>query len=402
LSFQQEDNGEPQRTNLTGTQHLVELCEAAEIAELHHISTAYVAGKRTGRVLESELDVGQEFCNVYEESKLAAEQYLRASRIPSITVYRPSIIVGDSQTGYTTTFHGFYSPFRVSHMMARKIHVQENDLSILLSALGLAGSECKNFVPVEWCSQALVRIFNTPRLHQATYHLTSDHPFPVSGLLEAGQEVLGKEFRPEEALDIKIEDLLPFFREQLKSYEQYWRHDPYFDRTNIEAALPDLPCPKIDGETAKMLVQAAVDCNFGWPPEKKKSADDRFSKLFSINGFRFEGAAVLTTQPLGLQITGRGGGWWTGQVRDHELTAVTRGQPSAQASRLRFSSATFDALCAGHLTPQNALETGRIVVLGEGLGTESIARIVGGLVAAAQTHIPLDSKSHAPRAALPH
>ena len=39
------------------------------------------------------------------------------------TIYRPSIIVGDSQTGYTTTYHGFYAPLKLAHTMASKVAV---------------------------------------------------------------------------------------------------------------------------------------------------------------------------------------------------------------------------------------------------------------------------------------
>ena len=59
-------------------------------------------------MLETELDVGQTPGNDYEHSKIEAERLVRAADwLDPPTIYRPSIIVGDSRTGYTATFHGF-------------------------------------------------------------------------------------------------------------------------------------------------------------------------------------------------------------------------------------------------------------------------------------------------------
>ena len=51
-------------------------------------------------VYESELNVGQEFANPYEESKVEAEEMVRSAKfLKSLTVYRPAIIVGDQHGG---------------------------------------------------------------------------------------------------------------------------------------------------------------------------------------------------------------------------------------------------------------------------------------------------------------
>ena len=86
------------------------------LRRFHHVSTAYICGLRSGRVLESELDQGQSLGNVYEESKLAAEKMLREARfLDVLTVYRPASIVGDSHTGATTNYHGFYLPLQLAY-----------------------------------------------------------------------------------------------------------------------------------------------------------------------------------------------------------------------------------------------------------------------------------------------
>src|SRR5260370_878437 len=67
-----------------------------------------LCGRRSGLIAEADLDTDPSFDNPYEESKFQAEQLLR--RTPGIraTIYRPSVIVGDSRTGYTSTFTGLY------------------------------------------------------------------------------------------------------------------------------------------------------------------------------------------------------------------------------------------------------------------------------------------------------
>ena len=74
-----------QRVNVDGTGNVLELCAAAEKLErLAYVSTAYVAGLRTGVVYEHELVMGQEFKNHYESTKFQAEVWVREAmdRVP--------------------------------------------------------------------------------------------------------------------------------------------------------------------------------------------------------------------------------------------------------------------------------------------------------------------------------
>jgi thioester reductase-like protein len=95
-------------TNVQGTRHVLDLCRSLGIVEFHHISTAFVCGDRPGTVQENDLDCGQGFHNDYERSKFEAERLVRSQEEMRVTIYRPSIIVGDSSTGYTSSYHGFY------------------------------------------------------------------------------------------------------------------------------------------------------------------------------------------------------------------------------------------------------------------------------------------------------
>ena len=63
--------------NVDGTGNILELTKELNVP-LCYISTAYIAGKREGVVKENETDLGQEFNNVYEKTKCAAEQLVHS------------------------------------------------------------------------------------------------------------------------------------------------------------------------------------------------------------------------------------------------------------------------------------------------------------------------------------
>ncbi|HEU4976081.1 MAG TPA: SDR family oxidoreductase [Baekduia sp.] len=99
--------------NVDGTRELLRLAGCAPgLRRFVHVSTAFVAGDRAGRFLETEGDVGQTCRNTYEQTKLAAEQEVLAAGLPGTVIARPSIVVGDSATGWTSAFNVIYWPLQ--------------------------------------------------------------------------------------------------------------------------------------------------------------------------------------------------------------------------------------------------------------------------------------------------
>lgn len=170
------EDGEPYRSNVKGLQHVLDLCRETGIRDFHHVSTAYVAGLRTGRIMESELDLGQQLSNPYEESKMTAEMMVRSADFLSPpTIYRPAIIVGDSQTGFTSTFHGFYACLELAHTLVSSMGMAgTNSIGSgeTKTRISLDGTETKNFIPVDWVSEVISYLVTHPRHHGQTYHLT--------------------------------------------------------------------------------------------------------------------------------------------------------------------------------------------------------------------------------------
>lgn len=103
---------EQRAINVEGTRSLLDAAAVLpRLERFMHVSTAYVAGTHVGTFGPDDLDRGQGFRNTYEQTKLEAEIAVRESSLP-FQVVRPSIIVGDQVTGWTTSFNVVYGPLR--------------------------------------------------------------------------------------------------------------------------------------------------------------------------------------------------------------------------------------------------------------------------------------------------
>ncbi len=106
---------EARRINVEGTRRVLDFAAAASrLRSIAYVGTAYVAGERSDLVREDELAVGQNYRNTYEQTKAEAEALVR-SRLDSLpgVILRPSIIVGDSRTGVTSSFKMMYWPLKI-------------------------------------------------------------------------------------------------------------------------------------------------------------------------------------------------------------------------------------------------------------------------------------------------
>jgi thioester reductase-like protein len=164
-----------QRVNVDGTGNVLELCAAAEgLERLAYVSTAYVAGCRTGVVYEHELVLGQEFKNHYESTKFQAEVWVRDSmhRVPT-TILRPAIVVGDSHTGETQKFDGPYFILRVIAEAERHGQPVPN----------FGRSEAPfNVVPVDFVVAAIAASAADPAAAGETLHLVDPDPLTAAEL----------------------------------------------------------------------------------------------------------------------------------------------------------------------------------------------------------------------------
>jgi thioester reductase-like protein len=173
-----------QRVNVEGTRNLLEFAAAAARFErLQYVSTAYVSGKARGVFRETDLDVGQGFKNHYEETKFLAEVEVVRSKLPA-TIYRPGVVVGDTQTGETAKFDG---PYAVLRMM------EKLPSPGLFPRVGI-GEGTVNIVPVDFVVNGMAALSASPASRGLTYHLCDPQPHSPAQLTQMFASAFGKRF----------------------------------------------------------------------------------------------------------------------------------------------------------------------------------------------------------------
>lgn len=259
-------NKDPWLSNLNGTRNLLELCKSAGIEEFHHVSTAYVSGARTDVCYESELDVGQDFVNDYQHSKLEAERLVRnAEFLKSTTVYRPAVVVGDSRDGFTTApDFGLYHYIQFAQQLNSTFRADGRTGTIKVPLrLRFSGNERRNLVTIDWVADAMVYLLLRPELHNTTYHLTPDRPISSRQILTSISDyfdISGIEFAGSGEIPVEEQNEVErMFYDFVQTFEAYWEEEPKFDRQNTDRALGSvLPTPEIDASCMHRLIDFAV------------------------------------------------------------------------------------------------------------------------------------------------
>lgn len=270
LSFLPEDRDEIFRMNVGGTRHVLDLVGRTRGRRLQHVSTAYIAGKRSDLALETEINVGQAFRNPYEESKCEAETLVADAHrrgAVSASVYRPSIVIGDSRSGRTTHFHGVYAFIRglwsALERLRRRLPATDS-ISLPLRVVGSENSTL-NFVPVDYVIDAMTEIARNPNSVGGTYHVVNPVPtenrvwfFHICRILSVeGIRLVGENSFLKEPMT-RLENL---FQKQMAFYYQYLQGEPRFDcRQTLEALRnTGIQCPQVTVDFIQKMAGWYVD-----------------------------------------------------------------------------------------------------------------------------------------------
>ncbi len=167
------------RVNVEGTRYVLDALERCpNLQRLHYFSTCYVSGRFAGPFGEDDLEVGAPFNNYYEETKHYAEAEVRrrmAAGLPA-TIYRPSIVVGDSHTGETQKYDG---PYFIMQWLLRQSGV---------AVLPVAGDPTMtrvNVVPRDFIVDAVGHLSGLATSDGRTYQLADSDPLTVQDMIEA-------------------------------------------------------------------------------------------------------------------------------------------------------------------------------------------------------------------------
>jgi thioester reductase-like protein len=176
VSYLGADRKLAEQVNVGGAREAVEiaaLCPSLRCLVYH--STARVSGDRTGLVLEDELDRGQSFRNAVEETLAKGERIVRAhmSKLP-IAVVRPTIVVGDSQTGEVERFDGPY-------FLILLIVTSPPDFPLPLPG---RGDVPLHLVPVDYVVKTALAIGRDARAPGRTFHIGDPAPLSARRVFE--------------------------------------------------------------------------------------------------------------------------------------------------------------------------------------------------------------------------
>lgn len=168
--------------NLNGTKNVNKFAASTEnLKRYNYISTCYVAGKRTGQILESELEHEAGFRNFYEETKYLAEHEVEKLKgdMP-VTIFRPSVVVGDSQTGETVKYDGIY--YLIKYLMMAPG---------LLRLVNVGNPEVRlNLVPVDFVVDGIAALSHDEETVGETIALADPNPLATAELFNVISENL--------------------------------------------------------------------------------------------------------------------------------------------------------------------------------------------------------------------
>jgi thioester reductase-like protein len=156
---------EARAINCGGTRRMLALAhmcaERGKLERFVYIGSSSVSGRRSGYIYEHELEMGQTFFNTYEQSKNESERIVRNNfdRLPC-TVFRPSIIIGDSRTGKTSSFNVIYIPLRLVYKG-------------LLRYVPGTPDTLMDLVPIDWVDDAMVHIMAKEESVGKVFHITA-------------------------------------------------------------------------------------------------------------------------------------------------------------------------------------------------------------------------------------
>jgi thioester reductase-like protein len=166
------------RVNVDGTRNVLRFAAGCDALErFQYVSTCYVSGRYAGAFAESDLVKGQEFNNFYEETKFLAEVQVREwmeKGLP-VTIYRPSIVVGDSRTGATGKYDG---PYYVIRWLLKQPGVA------LMPVVGNPRRVRLNVVPSDFVISAIDHLSGVEDSKGVVYQLADPDPPTIAEMLD--------------------------------------------------------------------------------------------------------------------------------------------------------------------------------------------------------------------------
>ncbi|MFO1246481.1 MAG: SDR family oxidoreductase [Ramlibacter sp.] len=162
--------------NIEGTRNTVEFAKAIDAGHFHHVSSIAAAGLYEGVFREDMFEEAENYDHPYFMTKHESEKIVRKECKVPWSVYRPAMVVGDSQTGEMDKIDGPYYFFKLIQRMRQL-------LPPWMPAVGLEGGRI-NIVPVDFVVDALEHISHKADIAKRCFHLVDPVGYRVGDVLD--------------------------------------------------------------------------------------------------------------------------------------------------------------------------------------------------------------------------
>ena len=178
-------------------------------------------------------------------------------------------MVGDSQTGYTTQFAGFYQFARLVGVLKERFFDPNNGKSTYIP-LRIPGKpeDVQNVVPVDFVARMIAEIVLKPQYHGRIYHLTNPEP-PTNDLMKRCYEdyfgLHGGSFAEPQEVVGKCTAAESLLWDQYNLLTPRVVHTPRFDTSNTQNVMKEVGVafPHLTRERILMLFDWAANRNWG-------------------------------------------------------------------------------------------------------------------------------------------
>ena len=164
------------KANVQGTRHAVACAKAMKAGCFHHVSSIAAAGLFDGTFSEDMFDEAEGLEHPYFRTKHDSEKIVRNEKGMAWRVYRPGMVVGDSQTGEMDKIDGPYYFFNSIRRISKTV-------PSWIPAIMLKGGEL-NIVPVDFVVNSLDYLAHLPKQDGETFHLTDPEGTSVGELIQ--------------------------------------------------------------------------------------------------------------------------------------------------------------------------------------------------------------------------
>jgi thioester reductase-like protein len=371
LEFGEDFAESSHQVNIKGTANVLELAKRLRVP-ICHLSTAYIAGERSGIVFESEIDTGQEFHNPYERTKCRAEILVHKWSLRTglnAFIFRPSIVVGDVKGGRILNFDGLYNLMRFFDNVGGV--VGEKDFRVIGDP-----NTTKNFVPVDYVADAIWHIIQ----HGSpdTYHIT--HPSPIRLLqlrqiftnlfdIPSARFVHQRDFQKKQATRLER-----MYQEATSYYLPYLMGEPVFDRTNTDRALCDthLQVPQMNDKLFSRLLNYARRVKWGKQHSNVTASTrsigyivERYFDDFLAGKMHKQLLPNLrslsATCRINVEDVGRS---WALKIEQGRLVKISHNSMDCQCEFL-VNFDTFSRIVSGKMVPQKAFFKRKVDIQGD-------------------------------------